>query len=128
MDPRSERPDFAPARGRRRGQEESVEVRRYLDAVRRGKWLIITLAVLATATAVIVSSLLPERYEATTSIVKQVATGPYDAVNVDSVTRELQTIQRLLVTRDVLDRAARRIPGESASGLGGSITSEVDPD
>ena len=66
MDPRSERPDFAPARSRRRGQEESVEVRRYLDAVRRGKWLIITLAVLATATAVIVSSLLPKRYEAST--------------------------------------------------------------
>ena len=128
MDTRSERPDFAPARGRRRGQEESIEVRRYLDALRRGKWLILTLVVLATATAVIVSSLLPKRYEASTSIVKQVASGPYDSVNVDSITRELQTIQRLLVTRDVLNRAARRIPGESASALRGSITSTVDPE
>ena len=127
MDARSERPDFAPAR-RRRGPEESIEVRRYLDALRRGRWLILTLVVLATATAVIVSSLLPKRYEASTSIVKQVATGPYDYVNVDSVTRELQTIQRLLVTRDVLDRAARRIPGESAGALRGAISSTVDPD
>jgi len=128
MDARTERPELAPARGRRRGQEESIEVRRYLDALRRGKWLILTLVVLATATAVIVSSLLPKRYEATTSIVKEVALGPYDAVNVDSVTRELQTIQRLLVTRDVLTRAAGRIPGESSSALRPTITSTVDPE
>jgi receptor protein-tyrosine kinase len=128
MDAPSERPDFAPARGRRRSQEDSIEVRRYLDALRRARWLIAAFVVLATVSAVVASSLLPKSYEASTSIVKQVAAGPYDFVNVDSITRELQTIQRLLVANDVMDRAARRIPGESPSALRSSISSSVDPD
>jgi capsular exopolysaccharide synthesis family protein len=128
MDARPDSSEFLPARRRRPGSEESIEVRRYLDALRRGKWLIVMLVLIATATAVVVSSVLPKSYTAETSIVKQVATGPYDAVNVDSVTRELQTIQRLLITSDVLDRAARRVPGDSAQSLGRAIESTVDPD
>jgi capsular exopolysaccharide synthesis family protein len=128
MDPRPDSPVSLPARDRRPRSEESIEVRRYLDALRRAKWPILVLVLLATATAVIVSSLLPKRYSAGASIVKQVASGPYDAVNVDSVTRELQTIQRLLTTSAVLDRAARRLPGETEDSLSGAIESDVDPD
>src|SRR3954447_24668070 len=130
MDARTDGSEFAPARGpaRRQGSEDSIEVRRYLDALRRSKWLILMLVVIATVTAVAVSSWLPKRYTASASIVKQTAASPYDAVNVDSVTRELQTIQRLLVTSDVLDRAARRVPGETSGLLAASIDSSVDPD
>src|SRR3954463_5086853 len=130
MEARTDGSDFAPPRGpsRRQGSEDSIEVRRYLDALRRSKWLILMLVVIATVTAVAVSSWLPKRYTASASIVKQTAAGPYDAVNVESLTRELQTIQRLLVTSDVLDRAARRVPGETAGSLAAAIDSSVDPD
>ena len=129
MEARPDHPAFVTARGpRRQGGEDSIEVRRYLDALRRGKWLIAMLVIIATVSAVAVSSWLPKRYTAQTSIVKQTAAGPYDYVNVDSIRRELETIQRLLVTSDVLDRAARKVPGETAGSLGGNISSSVDPD
>ena len=74
----------APRVRRPRDGEESIEVRRYLDAVRRGEWLIAALVVLATVTAVICLAAAGE-LQAPSSIVKQVATGPYDPVNVDSI-------------------------------------------
>ncbi len=129
MEARSERHDASATRARRqRDSDDSIEVRRYLDALRRGRWLIILLVVSATAAAVVVSLSLPKTYTASASIVKQVASGPYDSVNVDSLTRELQTIQRLLLTSGVLDQAARRIPGQDADTLSQKVSSSVDPD
>ena len=71
-------------------------------------WLILLLALRRWSRAVVISSWMPDRYKATASIVKQVTTGPYESVNVDALTRELSTIEQLLLTSDVLDRAAKR--------------------
>ena len=71
--------------------------------------------------ALVISSLVPDRYKATASIVKQVTTGPYESVNVDALTRELSTIEQLLLTSDVLDRAAQRVERrEPGLGPGGA--------
>ena len=106
---------------RRSGGEDSVEARRYLDALRRRIWLIVLLGLTAAATAVAISSWMPDRYKATASIVKQVTTGPYESVNVDALTRELSTIEQLLLTSDVLDRAAKHVEGETrVIGQGGA--------
>ena len=101
---------------RRQGADEPIEVRRYVDAVRRGRWLILTLALSAALVAYILSSLAPDRYTATATIVKRVTVGVAESVNVDSLARELSTIGQLLVTTDVLDRAAEQVgDGETAT-------------
>jgi Mrp family chromosome partitioning ATPase/capsular polysaccharide biosynthesis protein len=115
--------------GGRQGIDEPVEFRRYLDALRRGRWLILILALSGALAAYGLSTLAPNRYKSTATIVKRVPTGPTDTVNVDSITRELNTIVKLLVTTDVLDRAAKRIGGgATARSLSKDVESKVDPD
>jgi uncharacterized protein involved in exopolysaccharide biosynthesis len=105
----------APSTSRRTGaSEEPVEVRRYIDAIRRSRWMIATIVVLLTGVVVGVSVSVPSKYEATASIVKQVSSEPFDNTSVDVVTRELATIGQLLTTSNVLDAAARKIPGETS--------------
>ena len=93
-----------------------------------GVWLILLLALAAVVGAVVVSSLVPDRYKATASIVKQVTTGPYESVNMDALTRELSTIEQLLLTPDVLDRAAKQRKGESPGSMQAALESSVDPE
>jgi Mrp family chromosome partitioning ATPase len=128
MDARAERNDPALTRSRRSRDEDSIEVRRYLDALRRSRWLILLLVALTTIGAVAVSLWLPEKYTSSTSIVKELSAAPFDSVDVDSITRELQTIQRLLLTSSVLEVAARRVPGEDSDTLEDNVESSVDPE
>jgi len=113
------------ARGR--GSEEQIELRRHLDALRRGRWLILGIVVVLTAATALVSTGLPKRYEATATIVKQVSTDPLADANVDALTRELATIDQLLVTDETLAAAARKVPGESVATLKDRVRSHVDP-
>src|SRR3954452_2464135 len=122
-------PELLPrAPARRFGSEEPVEVRRYLDAIRRARWMIATITVLLVGVVVGVSVSVPSKYEATASIVKQVSSEPFDNTSVDVVTRELATIGQLLTTSNVLDAAARKIPGETSDSLRKNVQSSVDPD
>ena len=123
-------PPEAPAsrRLRRSGGEDSVEARRYLDALRRRLWVILLLALAAVVAAVAFSSWMPDRYKASASIVKRVTTGPYESINVDALTRELSTIEQLLLTSNVLDRAAKRVKGETPASIQGALESSVDPE
>jgi len=90
--------DLRSSRSSRRASgEDSVEARRYVDALRRRRWLILLLGAAAVVGALLVSSWTPDRYKATASIVKQVTVGPYETVNVDALTRELSTIEKLLL-------------------------------
>lgn len=125
----SERQEMSAGRSRRRSDsDDTIEVRRYLDALKRARWPLALFVILATGIAVGVSTALPKQYKASASIVKQVASGPYDSVNVDSLTRELQTIQRLLLTSSVLDQAAPQLKGETTGSLSQHVSSSVDPD
>jgi capsular exopolysaccharide synthesis family protein len=128
MDPRVSNEPPTSRSLRRSGAEDSIEARRYLDALRRRLWLILLLALSAVAGAFVISSLAPDRYKATASIVKRVTTGPYESINVDALTRELSTIERLLLTSAVLDRAAQRVRGESSGSVRGALESSVDPE
>ena len=114
---------------RRQGADEPIEVRRYVDAVRRGRWLILTLALSAALVAYILSSLAPDRFTATATIVKRVTSASAETVDVDSLARELSTIGQLLVTTDVLGGAAKQVgDGETATRLSRSVKSKVDPE
>jgi Mrp family chromosome partitioning ATPase len=133
MEARLNDPATMPGRSssgvRRQGADEPVEVRRYVDAVRRGRWLILTLAVSAALVAFILSSLAPDRFTSTAIIVKRVTSATTDTASADTLSRELATIGQLLVTTDVLSRAAQKVGGgETATSLSGSVKSAVNPD
>jgi succinoglycan biosynthesis transport protein ExoP len=115
------------ARPRREGSEETIEVRRYLEAIRRSRGLIAGIAIVLTVVVAAVSASLPDRYEATASVVKQVSTQPFDNTDVNVVTRDLATIGQLLTTSSVLDAAAKQIPGETGDTLQDKVTANVDP-
>ena len=102
-----------PATRRTSATEEPVEVRRYIDAIRRARWMIAAITVLLTGVVVGVSVSVPSSYTAEASIVKQVNSGAFESVDPAVVTRELNTIGQLLTTSSVLDAAARSLPGET---------------
>jgi Mrp family chromosome partitioning ATPase len=84
--------------------------------------------VLLTGVVVGVSVSLPDRYQATASIVKQITPSPFDSTSVDVVTRELATIGQLLTTTDILEATARAVPGVTIETLEEDVESSVDPD
>ena len=101
-------------------------MRRYGTAVRRSWLFIVAFVVAITAIAVGASKFAPKHYRATASIIQGgVATD--STSNPDAVTRELETIRRLLTTNAVLDRTAEKLPGQTRSSLAGSLSSTVDP-
>lgn len=106
--------------------EEPIELRRQLDALRRARVWIVLFVIAVTGAVVGLSLLLPKTYRATSTVVLQETLNPFGSTDVDAVVRRLETIERLLGTKDVLDRAAAEVPGESGSSLESKVTSSVD--
>ena len=104
-------------------QEQPVDVRRYLHAL-RGSWLLIAAIVIPVTAGVLALSLTsPKTYSSTATMLLDESP---DTASADAA-RQLATIQTLLTTRNVLHEAARQLPGESAQTLAGKITAAVDP-
>ena len=112
----------APAAG-----EERTDIRRYLAAIRRSKWLIIGLVVLITGVVVAASLALPKSYQGKTSIVLNVQQGIGDT-DPTTLQRELTTLTTLITSPETLDAAAKRLPGEDRSSLEGKLTAEATPE
>ena len=110
------------------GAEERVEVRRYLDALRRNRWLIALIVVGITGTVLILSLTLPDTYRATARVVLQESTLPFGETDAASTERRLATTGSLLTTPEVLTLAARRVPGATPDELDSAIESDVDPE
>jgi capsular exopolysaccharide synthesis family protein len=108
--------------------DRPVDVSRYVGALRRGAWLIALIVVPLTLTVLVVSLTLPKTYRATAKIVKTDAGGVFGSGDVETVKRRLATLETLLVTPAVLERAARRLPGESAGTLEDKVHASVDRD
>lgn len=106
--------------------DEFLDVRRYLDAIRRHALMIVVLVVTATVAAVIVSSVLPDQFKATTRLVLEESGNPLGSTDAETVARELATTDSLLTTPQVLNRAAKAVPGSDRDELEESITSKVD--
>ncbi len=123
----SDRIDSGERSGTRRSAEEPIEARRYLDALRRSLPLVIGIVVVLAASTYAVSTSLPKRYKATASIVERTSAITDASSSTDQVVRDLNTIDALLTTDDVLSAAARRVPGESIDSLRGKVSSSVDP-
>ena len=106
--------------------EQPIEVRRYLNALRRSWPFILLFVALITALAFGLSSLAQKRYRATARVV-QGSTLLSDSSNVDATQRNLATIQQLVTTNPVLDRALKHLPRQTRSSLGAALSSSVDP-
>lgn len=113
--------------GARRAAEEPIEVRRHLDALRRGLPLVIAIVVVLAVSVYAVSSALPKRYKATASIVQRTGAVVDQTGNVESITRDLNTINALVTTDNVLESAAGKVRGETLDELRDNVSSSVDP-
>jgi Mrp family chromosome partitioning ATPase len=109
------------------GDEQPMDVSRYVSAIRRGSWLIALIVVPLTATVLVLSLLLPKSYSATASIVVDDTGSVLAPTDNSSATRRLATLRLLLTSPDVLDRAGRALPGETAGTLKDKVTASVDP-
>jgi capsular exopolysaccharide synthesis family protein len=104
---------------------EQVDVRRYLGALWRSRFLIALIVLGATIATVVVSLILPKTYEASALIVLEDPSVGLSLDDAASVERRLATADSLVTSPDVLDRASEEV-GESRSSLEDSITSSVD--
>jgi Mrp family chromosome partitioning ATPase len=116
----------APAEFHQIADEQPTDVSRYVSAIRRGAWLIVLIVVPLTATVLVLSLVLPKSYSATASLVLEERGGVLAPADNDSATRRLATMRTLLTSRDVLARAARELPGETADTLEDKVTAAVD--
>jgi Mrp family chromosome partitioning ATPase len=109
------------------GDERPMDVSRYLSAIRRGGWLILLIVLPLTATVLALSLALPKSYSATASITVEDSGSVLAPTDNESATRRLATMRLLLTSPDVLDRAARALPGETRDTLKDKVTASVDP-
>jgi capsular polysaccharide biosynthesis protein len=107
--------------------DERVDVRRYLAAISRSRRLIAGIVIFVTAVVLLVSLATSKTYTATTSIVLQQDTTGLGDTSAESLTRILNTTQKLITAEPVLEAAARKLPGETANSLEDKLSSEVDP-
>ena len=80
--------------------------------------------VVVTGLVLLMSLALPKTYSAKATMVFN--EDPTITTTTDAE-RQLATIQKLLVTRDVLATSAKRLPGESVTSLAGNVVASVDP-
>src|SRR5438132_9516393 len=116
--------------GRRRGAggsvgEDPLDVGRYLEALRRSRWLIVAIVAIVTGVVLAVSVTLPKNFEATASIVVDNASGLVGNNEPQQVQRNLATTATLATTAAVLAEAARSLPGESRASLAKRVSSAV---
>ena len=107
--------------------EQPIEIRRYASALRRSWLFIVVFVALITAFAVIGSKLAAKHYRATATIVQGGTLISASSASPDVVSRQLETVLRLLKTNTVLDLAAKKIPGQTRDSLSTAISSSVDP-
>lgn len=107
-------------------KEEPIELRRFLDALRESRYLIIGILAVVTVGVLLISLVLPKSYRATAKVVlaSEAASESGDS---DFLTRELSTMRALLTTPEVLRSAANRLPGETKETLEEKVHASVDP-
>jgi capsular polysaccharide biosynthesis protein/Mrp family chromosome partitioning ATPase len=105
--------------------EDPVEVRRYIEALRRNRWLIAAIVTIVTAVVLAVSLTLPKTYEATASIVVNNASSPLGSNESQAIQRNLATTATLATTAAVLNEAARSFPGQTRASLAKKISASV---
>jgi Mrp family chromosome partitioning ATPase/capsular polysaccharide biosynthesis protein len=105
--------------------EDPIEVTRYVESLRRSRWLIAAIVVVVTGAVIAISLTLPKVYETSANIVIDSSAG-VSVGSGETVERELATIATLATTTPVLSEAARAVPGETVGNLERHVSSSVD--
>jgi capsular exopolysaccharide synthesis family protein len=121
-------PNRNPAPQRDPLDEARIETRRYLAALRHSRLLIALIVLVITGTVVALSVALPKSYDASAKIVLNQTSGVLQAPDAESTQRTLATLQTLLDSRQVQERTARRVTGETADSIADKLESSVDAD
>ncbi len=106
--------------------EDPVEVARYIESLRRSRWLMAAIVAVVTGGVIAISLALPKVYETSADIVVNNSAGVGIAGSGETVERELATIAMLATTTPVLEEAAKSVPGETAANLERHVSSSVD--
>ena len=109
-----------------RDDEQPIEIRRHLDALRRSRGLIVALVVLITAVATGISLVLPKSYKATARVLYDASADPLANQSADVVLRQLATIASLITTPTILSKAAPSA-GVTEPRLEKKVAASVDP-
>ena len=107
-------------------EESEADVRRYLNAVSRSRWLIAVTVILITGIVVALSLSLPKRYEATARILVDDETSLISPSDAESQQRRLATLETVTTSPAVLDEAAGDVAGETQESLEDKVESRVD--
>jgi capsular exopolysaccharide synthesis family protein len=109
--------------------DEPVEVGRYLDALRRSKWLIALIVVSLTSAVLLISLVLPKTYRATAKIALVQSPDSLSSSDAPSTQRGLNTTRTLLTTRPYLRAAVKKgLEGETVNSLRDKVHATVDQD
>jgi Mrp family chromosome partitioning ATPase/capsular polysaccharide biosynthesis protein len=106
--------------------EDPVDVARYVESLRRSRWLMAAIVVLVTGAVIVVSLALSRVYEASANIVINSSAGVGVGGSGETIERELATIATQATTTPVLRDAAKAVHGETAASLEGHVSSSVD--
>jgi Mrp family chromosome partitioning ATPase/capsular polysaccharide biosynthesis protein len=113
-------------RGSQPTSEDAVDARRYFEALRRSRWLMIAIVALLGGVVLAISLALPKSYQATASVVVQPDTGTLSTLDSEALQRQLATTVTLTTTNAVLAQAAKALPGETRESISGDISAAVD--
>jgi capsular exopolysaccharide synthesis family protein len=108
--------------------EERVELRRYLDALRRSARLIVLIVGVITLGVLLASMLLPKSYQATARLALAEPASPLERPDAESAQRLLATVGTFVTSPAVLERASGRLDGKSTDELEDQVESVVDQD
>jgi uncharacterized protein involved in exopolysaccharide biosynthesis len=89
--------------------DEAVDVRRYVDVLRRNAWLIAAIVVLVTAVVLAVSSAFPKTYKASARLVYNPTLSVLAPTDAESTQRQLATYQSLVQAPTVIAAAGKRL-------------------
>jgi capsular exopolysaccharide synthesis family protein len=109
--------------------DEPVEVGRYLDALKRSKWLVALIVASLTGAVLLISLLLPKTYSATSKIALVQTPDSLSSSDATSTQRGLNTTRVLLTTRPYLRAAVKNgLKGETVNSLQDKVHATVDQD
>jgi tyrosine-protein kinase len=106
--------------------DEPVEVGRYLDALKRSRWLIALIVVSLTLAVFVISLLLPKTYQAISTLVLN-PTPQSVSTDAQSTQRDLATVKAMLTYRPLLSAAVKNgLEGETVDSVRKKVTASVD--
>lgn len=105
--------------------DQAVDVRRYVEALRRGVPLIVGIVILVTLLVIAVSSALPKTYRTSARLVYNPQSSVLAPTDVESTQRQLSTYQAFVEAPTVIDTAAKQLH-ESPAAVKEAISSSAE--